>query len=169
MDPVKSPIAAISESQWSRLAQLAKVTPQEIQSRYQQFVETHTPQVRTLEVKIGKPEKSGECTKKEFDLSLFKLLGIKGFLELCGGGDNWTLKVHVCLILLGMELWCTDFTLSPQNTHVCFDVDLWLVNAKLCFGVRTSRVCFYVSGRACYFDGGWNCESFDETILCLLP
>ena len=44
-----------------------------------------------------------------------------------------------------------------------------LVRAKLCFGVRGSRACFYVAGEACYWEGGWNCASFDETILCLIP
>ena len=167
---IKNSFAAIPDTEWSKLATLAKTTPEELQQRYQAFVEEHPLHLRKKEVKLGKPEKtSNECIRQNFDITLFDILGIRGYVEICGTPEDWSLKLHICIVLLGAEVWCQDFVLSTSNPHLCVEVNLFTVKAKLCFGVRGSRACFYISGEACYWAFGWHCASFDETIVCLKP
>ena len=169
MDSIKSSFAAIPDAEWSKLAELAKTTPEALQQRYQAFVEEHPQHLRTKEVKLGKAEKDNNCIRRDFEISLFKVLGIRGYVQLCGTPENWQARLHICLVLRGDEVWCQDFVLSNLNPHICIEVNLVAVKAKLCFGLRGSQSCFYISGEACYWAFGWHCASFDETIVCLNP
>jgi hypothetical protein len=167
---IKNSLAAIPDAEWSKLAELAKTTPEELQQRYRAFVEEHPLHLRKKTVTFGEIEETDDnCRQADFDIGLFDILAIRGHVRFCGTPENWVLRHRVNIVLFGEQVWSHEFTLTSQNPSLCLEVNLGAVKAKLCFGVRDRRSCVYISGEACYWAFGWHCANFDETILCLLP
>ncbi|MDN3380747.1 MULTISPECIES: hypothetical protein [unclassified Pseudoalteromonas] len=111
-----------------------------------------------------------ECLTQDFEVSLFKIIGIKGTLTVCGSSTNdWTATLKVCLIVAGASVWCTQYTFDPHNISVCFSPSVGLAKADLCFRIEihNNKVCLGLSGKACYWAFGWKCANFNETLFCI--
>ena len=159
----------VSKEDWSQLAKLANTTPEKLQSQYESLLASNHPQaLREISVSTSEAAaSSGDCVRRNFEISLFKIVGLEGYVEFCGSsGDDWQATFHICLTLAGSSVWCTTYTLSSQNTSICFNPDLALVKAELCIGIVGSRHCFNIRGKACYWAFGWHCADFNETLFC---
>lgn len=166
MEP-RTLMQGIPEEQWAIVARQADTTPEQLQSQYEAVIENHPHILRRIEVKAGDAVQSGDCISRDFDISLFDALGIRGNVEFCGtSSDDWSAKLHVCLVLFGGDVWCTDYTLSPTNASICFNPDLAAVKAQLCIGIVGQNHCFNIHGNGCYWAFGWNCADFNETPFC---
>lgn len=162
----KKALSAITDAEWSHLAKVTKKSSKDLQARYAKFVSEHPGHMREIKVKRSEAKTVRDCIRRAFDISVFKIVGVKGYAELCGPRTEWTVQAHICLTLFGDEIWCTDYKLSAQSASVCYNPYAPPVKAQLCFGIRSSNLCFYVSGYACYWYWGWHCKTFDETIVC---
>lgn len=158
----------IPDSTWQELAESADIGADDLRQRYEAALEAHHPGgLHTIEVERGEPVKEGDCIRRDFDVSLFKIVGLKGYVEFCGSsGSDWTAKFRICLTAAGSEVWCTEYTLSPTNTSICYHPDLTAVKATLCIGVVGTNHCFNIRGEACYWAFGWHCAKFDENLFC---
>jgi hypothetical protein len=157
----------ITEDDWALVAKLGDTTPEQLQSRYEAHLENHPQMLRKIEVTAGDAVQSGDCISRKFDVSLFDALGIAGDIEFCGtSSDDWSAKLHICLVLLGDEYWCTDYTLSPTDATVCYHPNLAAVKADFCVGIVGQNHCFNLNGQGCYWAFGWNCKGFNETPFC---
>lgn len=162
----KELIKGISADQWTKAASLARLTPEQLQSQYEALLADHPTNLRHIEVTRGAVIQSGDCVKQGFEISLFKIVGLKGNVEFCGPSSDWSAKYHICLELAGNSVWCTDYTLSPSNTSICYSVDLALVAAQFCVGIVGSNHCFNVNGKAGYWAFGWHWGDFNENVVC---
>jgi len=166
MEP-KTLTQGITADDWARLARLAETTPEQLQSQYEAALENHPYILRKIEVRTGDAVQSGDCIGRDFDISVFDVLGITGNVEFCAtSSDDWSAKLHVCLELAGSSVWCTDYTLSPTNTSICYHPDLTAVKADFCIGIVGQNHCFNVNGDACYWALSWHCANFNETPFC---
>jgi len=157
----------ISDDDWAGLAKLANTTPQQIRSRYEAALAGHPGNLRVKNVTRGNSVKSGDCIRRDFDISLFDLIGLNGYFEFCGtSSTDWNAAVHVCLNVAGAPIWCTDFTLTPSNAQICYSPQFTVVTATLCFAIQGSNLCFNVSGQVFHWAFGWKCEDFNETLFC---
>lgn len=155
----------IPAESWEMLAKLAKTTPEDLKGKYEALL-AQGPQ-RAVSVAVGEAASDGDCVGRDFNVSLFGIVGISGSVNFCGSSSSdWSATVHLCLDVAGSSVWCTDYTLSPQNVSVCFNPDLAAVKAKLCIGIVGANHCFNVNGNACYWAFGWHCEDFNETLFC---
>jgi len=119
---------------------------------------------------LSSPQSANNCISQDFEVSLFKVIGIKGTLKVCGSStSDWTAELKVCLTVAGASVWCTHYTFNPHNMSVCFSPSVGVAKAKLCFGlsIHSNKICLGVSGRACYWRFGWKCAKFDEAIFCI--
>jgi hypothetical protein len=158
--------AGISAADWSRLGKLAKADPKALQSQYEAFVAGHPQDLRAIEVKRGAPQQAADCVTRDFSISLFKVLGLNGYVKFCGPADDWTATFHICLELFGSNVWCTDYTLSPSNASICYNVDLAAVKASFCVAIQGANHCFNIKGEGCYWAFTWHCKDFNETLFC---
>ncbi len=167
----KAILNSVSAEDWSKLAKLANMTPEELQSRYAAAMQDFPQMLREISVTSGVGEASNDCATRTFEISFFKILGIRGTIRLCTvPGGHWTAQVEVCLLLLGESVWCTKFDLSSRNASICFNIDLFLVKGDICFGIVGERLCLNIRGRLCLWTiAGWQCESFNETPFCIVP
>jgi hypothetical protein len=158
----------ISDADWSRLAQLAKTTPQQIRTQYEARLAEQTKGLREIEVNRGTPVQSGSCVKRDFDIGLSSMIGLSGYVEFCANSSSdWTAAFHVCLNVAGSSVWCTDETLTPTNAQLCYHPTLVVAKADLCLAIQGSNHCFNISGDACYWAlGTWSCVDFNETLFC---
>lgn len=157
----------VSAEDWAKIAKLANITPEELQSKYEAAVAEHPNNLREISVTTSASQDNGNCVRRNFEISLFKIVGIEGYVEFCGTNErDWKATFNVCLTLAGSSVWCTTYTLSPENTSICFHPDLALVKADLCIGIVGSRHCFNIKGKACYWAFGWHCAEFNETLFC---
>ncbi len=167
MMEVKNVHAALTASEWLRIAELTKQPREDLEKRWEAFLSEHPQHLRKIEVTEGETTKTADdCLKKEFSISIFSVLGIKLNVVFCGTSLDWSLEVRLALLLFGTEVWVTGYTLTPSNASICFSPDLVLVKAKFCIGVSGSKVCLRVWGDACYWGWGWHCADFDETLVC---
>ncbi len=104
-----------------------------------------------------------ETNCKDIDFNI-KIVRIKG--KVCfTPGSNWRLTIDFRVSALGIELDTVRYTFSPSQNSVCYEYDLLFGKVKLCFGVRTSRICLFTSGKV---SGFGKKKSWDENILCFL-
>jgi hypothetical protein len=166
MDP-KTLTQGITADEWAKLAKLAETTPEQLQSQYEAILENHPQILRKIEVTRGDAVQSGNCIKREFNISLFDILGLVGNVEFCyTSSDDWSAAFHICLEVAGSSVWCTDYTLSPTNTSICYHPNLTAVKADFCVGIIGTNHCFNINGDACYWAFGWHCANFNETLFC---
>jgi len=157
----------VSDQDWARAAKLANITPQQLKTRYEAAVAQHPLNLRKVTVTRGEAVKSGDAIRKDFDISLFDIVGLKGYVEFQGSSSSdWTAAFHICLELAGVSVWCTDETLSPTNAQICYHPDAGGAKADLCLAIQGTNHCFNVSGDACYWAFGWHCGDFNETLFC---
>lgn len=112
----------------------------------------------------------GDCASQSFEISLFKIIGLKGELKLCGtSASDWTAELKICLIVAGSSVWCTSYTFNPHNVGVCFSPSVGLAKADICFSleIRHDKACLNIKGKACVWGLGWHCGSFDKTPFCI--
>ena len=165
MEPSKLTQSVPAEA-WAKLAQTANATPEEFKAKYEALL-ANGPELSQVAVNVGEGQASGDCVKRTFDVSLFKVVGISGYIEFCGSSSSdWSANVHICLDVAGSSVWCTDYTLSPQNLSVCFNPDLALVKGQLCIGIVGANHCFNIHGNVCYWGFGWHCADFNQTLFC---
>ncbi len=166
----KAMINSVSTEDWAQLAKLANVTTEELQSRFAAAMQDFPQMLREITVSSGAGEEANDCTTRTFEISFFKILGIRGTIRLCTTGRDWTAQITVSLLVLGESVWDTQYTLSSRNTSICFNIDLFLVKGELCLGIVGERLCFNIKGRLCVWTiAGWQCESFNETPFCFIP
>ncbi|MCC3764517.1 hypothetical protein K3N28_15750 [Glycomyces sp. TRM65418] len=85
-------------------------------------------------------------------------------------GDDWKASVTVTPTIFGNGVGSSSFELS--RTHATIDLHPSVVVAKadLTIGFSGEKLCFGVSGQACYLGFGWQCQSFSaNNLFCLLP
>lgn len=165
----KQMIQGISADDWARLAKSAKTTPQQIQSQYEAALAKRLVSLGKVTVKAGAPVKSGDCISRDFDITLYDIISLKGNIQFCSSSQSdWTATYHVCLLLAGNSIWCTDATLTPNSASICYSPDFALVKAQFCLAINGVNLCFNVSGNACYrkWTGSWDCSDFNETVFC---
>ncbi len=163
---LKEPFGCVTDETWLRLAEPSKIEIQTLKRRFRAFVENHPIPVDQFQVRTGEVRHVGDSTERDFEISIFKLLGIKGWMQFRGPSDNWTARCHAALLLLGGVVYEFDFTLSPEEASVSYDVDLTLVKATLTFALGGDKHCFWIGGRACYYWVKWNCKKFDQKLFC---
>lgn len=158
----------ITNDDWAKLARQANTTPEKLRSQYEALLANHPEGLREISVNVTESKaSSGDCVRRDFEISLFKIVGVSGYVEFCGSsGSDWKATFKICLTLAGSSVWCTEYTLSSQNASICFHPDLALVKADLCIGIVGSRLCFNIKGKACYWAFGWHCAEFNETLFC---
>ncbi len=158
----------INTEHWEELATLANTTTEKVQAAYSNFINDKSQHLRKKEMKLGDAEFTEDCAKREFELSIFEALGIKGHVELCGSVERWSAKLKVGLVLFGGVIWETDYVLSSTEASVTYNPDLWLVKASLTIGIKGSNLCVYIKGHGCYYAPfKWHCsDEFDETLFC---
>jgi hypothetical protein len=118
---------------------------------------------------VGKT-KSGQCNTQEFEISLFKIIGLSGSLTLCGtSSSDWSAELQACLIVAGAKVWCTTYTFNPHNVSICYDPNVGAAKAHLCFAIQISgnKACLNISGNACVWALWWHCGDFNTTPFCI--
>jgi hypothetical protein len=164
---IKTLTEGISADDWAQLAKFAKTSPEDLKRRYEARLAEHPQNLQKIEIKLGDPVRSGDCLTQPFNIGLFNIIGLSGSVQFCeNGGNDWSATGHVSLDVAGSSVWSTDYTLSPNNTSVCYHPSFFAVKADLCFGIMGDKHCFTVSGDACYWAGTWNCGNFDKTVYC---
>ncbi|SLN25303.1 hypothetical protein PEL8287_01152 [Roseovarius litorisediminis] len=111
-----------------------------------------------------------DCATQDFEVSLFKIIGIKGSLKVCGTNtSNWTAELKVCLIVAGASVWCTTYHFDPHNLSVCFSPTVGVAKADLCFtvSIHSNKICLSIKGKACVWGLGWHCGKFNEQLFCI--
>ena len=99
------------------------------------------------------------CKDIDFDIKIFRVKGKACFTP----GSNWSLSIDLTLYLAGIEISHVVYTFSPTNTSVCYHYDVLIGSLDVCFGVRSSHICLFTSGKACAFGA---CVSWDENLVC---
>jgi hypothetical protein len=126
--------------------------------------------VGNLEFTLGEAKESGECHTQEFEISLYKIIGLSGELTLCGTSmDDFSAELKFCLVVAGAKVWCASYSFDPHNLSVCFSPDVGAAKAQICFHLRPrgNSLCLAISGEACIWTIWWQCERFDETLFCI--
>ncbi len=171
----------VSAGDWKRMAQYADVSADELKAKVLTALQDElesTASLKTEQAAIVAPfpvlsdvEKSGECYTQDFEISLYKIVGLKGSLTLCADSSfDWSAELNVCLVVAGASVWCISYKFDPHNLGVCFEPNVGVAKAKLCFNIETKhdKVCLNLDGKACVLGFfGWNCESFDTTLFCI--
>jgi hypothetical protein len=167
LEIAKHSITAIPEDEWQDVAKRIGVNPDQLKKDYEAVI-SDPRNLREMSVNIGQQVKSDDCVSTPFEFSFFKVLGIKGEVKFCGTNtSNWTATVDVCLTLLGNQVACHKFELDSTHLEYCYNIDVRLAKAKVCFGVNTRDLCLYTRGKACAWALGWHCQDFDQRIICL--
>jgi hypothetical protein len=99
------------------------------------------------------------CKDINFDIKIIRVKGKVCFTP----GKNWRLTIDLQVSALGVELDTVRYTFSPSQTSVCYKYNLLFAKIKLCFGVRSNRICLFTSGSVSSFGKK---KSWDENILC---
>lgn len=166
----------VSQDDWDLMSGHAGIAADKLKEQIISALEVNVsggPQTTSLSpvtFTVPSSKQAGPCETQDFEISLFKLIGVRGSLTLCGSGSsNWTAELKLCIILAGASVWCTTYKFDPQNLGVCFDINVGLANVNLCIKLMVSpkRVCLNLSGRACIWAFGWQCENFDTTPFCI--
>jgi hypothetical protein len=110
----------------------------------------------------------GSCITETFSVSFLEIVSVEGTVKHCVG-ECWTAELDLKIKLLGVTVATPRLQLDCRTAEVCLDVNALIARARLCLGIRGSRLCFYINGEACFWDliRGWVCERFDETLFCL--
>lgn len=179
-DLTKALNTLVSEKDWEAMSVHAGIPTSKLKSRIQDAISALVSEGADLEdsraeaplagLKLGDLQKEGDCFTRDFEVSLFKIVGIKGSLTVCGTStSDWTAELKVCLTVAGASVWCTSYKFNSHNLGVCFSPNVGLAKAELCFKIliHSDKVCLGVSGKACYWAFGWHCASFDETLFCI--
>lgn len=168
----------VSEQDWELMSKHAglpaatlkeKIIPALEQSFQGSFLEAQGPGDLS-QVKLEDIAEAESCRSQSFEVSLFKIIGIKGTLKLCGtNSSNWTANLEFCLIVAGSSVWCTSYTFDPHHLRICFSPSVGIAKADLCFELQygNGKICLNVKGQACVWAFGWTCGSFDKTLFCL--
>ncbi|HWD25636.1 MAG TPA: hypothetical protein VG387_00620 [Rhizomicrobium sp.] len=164
----------VSQDDWNRMAGFAGVSPAELKASISSALQSSTaawqsaPTHQTF--KVPATTKSAQCETQDFEISLFKIIGVAGSLTLCGTStSDWSAELQVCLLVAGSKVWCTTYKFDPHNLGVCFSPSVGVAKADLCFALQINgnRVCFNINGKACIWTFGWHCGDFNVTPFCL--
>jgi hypothetical protein len=161
-----------SEEDFNRMAKNASLTPDELKNRILQALQNDQ---NALANTIAAPVISdlqavGNCNAQSFEISLFKIIGVKGTLTLCGDSpSNWSAELKMTLIVAGADVWSTSYQFDPHNLGVCFEPNVALAKARLCFNLQLhdNKVCLNIKGNACVWAIYWQCGDFDTTVFCI--
>ncbi len=175
-DLMKALESRVSFEDWQRMARYDDVSPDELKHRLLNALQESNV-VQQVEVPVGGREVSlsnvtqdGNCHSQEFSISLFDIVGVKGKLTLCGdSSSNWSADLQTCLIVAGASVWCRSVTFDPHHVSVCYNPDVGIAKAHLCFTLQLApgKICLNLKGEACVWAFGWECGSFDVTPFCL--
>lgn len=147
-----------------------KISPAELQKKYEAFLATHPDLSKAeLKVTVGEERKVGSCIQRHFEFGLGRTLALIGDAKFCSTSpSNWSLKIHICLYLLGDAVYCVDVTATPKKIEFCFSKNYVIVKSNYCCGITTEghRHRFYVRGEFCNFSfTGWHCQKFNNTLF----
>ncbi len=172
-DLLKALESRVSAADWQSMAKHANVGADELKARLLEAFENQEggklAEVASTPI-LSDVTLSESCKSQSFEVSLFKIIGLSGTLTLCGQSPtDWSAQLKICLLVAGAEVWCTNYKFDPHNLGVCFEPDLVLAKAKLCFKLedRNNSVCLNINGNACAWIFGWQCGDFDVTVFCL--
>lgn len=101
------------------------------------------------------------CKNIDFNIKVIRIKGKVCFTP----GSNWRLTIDLQVSALGIELDRVKYTFSPSRTSVCYNYNVLFAKIRLCFGVRTSKICLFTSGSVSSFGKK---KSWDENLLCFL-
>ncbi|MGH1334531.1 MAG: hypothetical protein ACRBFS_00270 [Aureispira sp.] len=176
-DLLKALESRVSSSDWELMANHAGVSVEELKNNLLSvLVEEGKRQLNNKQEDQGvvipvlsSIQANGDCETQDFELSLFKIIGVKGSLTLCGSGSSWSAELKICLVVAGSSVWCTSYRFDPHNLSVCFSPSVGIAKAKLCFNldIETNKVCLRLNGNACVWAFGWHCGSFDTSLFCI--
>lgn len=163
----------VSAADWQLMAKHANVGADELKARLLEAFENQEGEKLAALAStpiLSDVTLSESCKSQSFEISLFKIIGLSGTLTLCGQSPtDWSAQLKICLLVAGAEVWCTNYKFDPHNLGVCFEPDLVLAKAKLCFKLedKNNTVCLNINGNACAWIFGWQCGDFDVTVFCL--
>src|SRR5258707_250229 len=164
-----TPTQEISAEDWSKLAALAETTPEELQKRYQAILSGDPESRQRIEVTRGDALQNGNCVKRDFNVSLFSVVGLSGNVEFCAtSSTDWKAHFVISLDVAGASVWRTEYTLSPTNTSICYNPDVGAAKAQFCVGIVGADHCFNIKGNFCIWAliFGWQCADFNENLFC---
>lgn len=172
-DLLKALESRVSPADWQLMAKHANVSADELKARLLGALENQAggklAAVASTPV-LSAVTQSESCKSQSFEISLFKIIGLSGTLTLCGQSiSDWSAELKICLLVAGAEVWCTSYKFDPHNLGVCFEPNLALAKAKLCFKLelKNNAACLNINGNACAWIFGWQCGDFDVTAFCL--
>lgn len=150
------------------VAESADISAEGLQSQYEALLAEH-PKLLEQEVAVtlGDAVEAAGCITQPFDVGFGRVLAIKGHIKFCGtSGSKWTLVAKSSFYALGHRLWTETDKLSPQNLGKCHSLNFTAAKANFCYGIKGSRLCFYMKGKFCYWKFGWHCKGFNKTLHC---
>ena len=101
------------------------------------------------------------CKNIDFNIKVIRIKGKACFTS----GSNWRLTIDFQVSAFGIEIDTVRYTFSPSQNSVCYKYNLLFGKIKLCFGVRTNKICLFTSGSVSSFGKK---KSWDENIFCFL-
>ncbi|MDW8808750.1 hypothetical protein P1P68_29145 [Streptomyces scabiei] len=178
-------LAGIPDSAWERLAELAgqsswqgeKVDADHLRNMYadkvQQFLanpDRHLTANRQLDVRSQlQVTKTDDGTLKlgPYELSFFDIIGVTLEGDFTPG-EHWSANLKASLKIVGAVVWQTEYSLSPEHASIHINPSLPIASLDATVGLYGSKLCLRISGEGCYWWFGWNCQKFDETLVCFL-
>lgn len=173
-DLLKALESRVSPADWERMAKYANVSASVLKIKLLDALQNQGEVELTTAMpfpRLSDVTPVNDCTSQSFEISLFKIVGLAGTLTLCGDQStkNWSAELKACLLVADSKVWCTSYRFDPHNISVCFEPNVGVAKAKLCFKleIANDKICLNINGNACLWAFGWQCGNFDTTVFCL--
>lgn len=165
----------VNESDWKRMAGTAGLSVADLKSRIVPALEAEASNVdqdpTVPEFSLTDVAAPEGCLTREFEISIWKFVGLKCKFTLCGtSASDWEAKVELCLIVAGACVLKKTFVLDPHHIGSCFKYDANITKVDLCFElvIKSDKICPNIHGRVgLWWPFSWHYENFDITPFCV--
>ncbi len=163
-------IATITDAEWAEIAKESGLAPAEVKRRYldalgrDDLVGADAPGEPV--VSLGEMVTLARCKEQPFEASIWKMIGIKGSMKLCGPEDNWSMTLKLIFVLAGVDVASRTYTLSKKKAEMHDTIELFVFRASYTIGMTTDKWCVVIGGTVGYWKGKWFDHGFKKKLFC---
>ncbi|MFF5213594.1 hypothetical protein [Streptosporangium sp. NPDC000396] len=175
---VKSALEMIPDSDWERLAELARkhghdnVDATTVRKQYIEYAQSITDPGKIEIMVKDESAEAADCIRKSFQLRV-GAAGLSGHVDYCASGGSWSAPGRVFFSAGGFDFQIRAFELTPEAPKQYFRVavgdDFGIAEIDVCFVLTGGKPCFGIRGEVCYrwyWTGEMYCAGVDHTISC---
>ena len=159
-------VAGITDAQWAEFAKESGLPPEEAKRRYLDAASHDDGVALSQDVTLGQMVTVDRCKEQPFNASIWKIIGVKGSMKLCGPESDWVLTLTITFIVAGMDVATRTYTLSKKKAEVHDTIELFVFRASYTIALTTDRWCVKIGGSVGYWKGTWHDHGFNKTLFC---